>query len=1048
MRKILLTLFGLLILSYLSMGQEMEVSGIVKDSLGIALPGVTVMEKGTTNGVVTNEDGTYLIRSNSNGILQFSFVGYIIQEVMIEGNSRIDILLSEQVLAIDEVLVTALGISQAKKSIGYATQQIEPRVFTSVNTPNVGNLLSGQIAGMTVNNPTGLFQAPQISLRGKTPLIVVDEVPVSTDFFDITAADIADITILKGTTASALYGSRGRNGAILITTKNAVKEGLSVTISNSTMVTAGYTVFPETQTDYGNGSNGLYEFWDGKDGGISDGDMIWGPKFESGVNVPQWNSPIHDNVTGENIPWWGDVSGTQYDDKSRYSRVATPWEYHNNLKDFMGTGWVNTSNISIAYRGDRVRTRFSSTYSNQKGQVPNSNLQTGGFTFTSSFDLTKKLVLESKIAYNKVYSPNYPRHGYGPRNHMYTLLIWMGDDVNGKDLDAHRYITGQEGYRQANFNYAWYNNVYFAAYELNQKYDRNVINSQMKLTWKISDDLTLLGRAAPVIKDIFENRESPKSYLNYGDPRDGDYKTWNTRTMTFDYDALASYQKKFTSNLNFSVNAGASSFYSTNQVEYNATDGIIVPYVYSLNNTKGNVKASTYLRQKTVRSIYGTTSIDLFDAFFLDVAVRNDWSSTLPVSNNSYFYPSVSLSSIISNLVNLPEAFDYLKVYGSMAVVSNDLDPYQISSYYNNSGSYGGLSRLYYPSGIINPDIEPEKSTSYEFGLSSSFFKDRMNFEFTYFNVLDENQIINLPISEASGFTSRKLNGNEYTTNGLEFVLELNPVRQQNLRWDISLNWSTRVKRITSIYGDEEKFGNYSLNERVDNYYATGWLKNPDGELILSASTGLPTKDPFPQLFGHLDPDFRYGFQSVLDIKGVKFEVDLDGVWGGVMRSLTVEKMWWGGKHPESTTYRDEEYAAGGPVYVAEGVNIVSGELTTDTEGYVISDTRVYQTNETLVSWQTWCQQYPYRAKVSQDESEVFANIFDRSFIKLRRLSIGYDMNKLLMAGGISNLDVSLYGYNLLILKRAKIIDPDFGHDNSLQDPSARYLGMSVKMSF
>src|SRR5690606_9532498 len=200
-----------------------------------------------------------------------------------------------------------------------------------------------QIAGLTVTNPTGLFQSPEFSLRGKTPLIVIDGIPVETNFFDITSNDIADINVLKGTTASALYGSRGRNGAVLITTKNATAEGLEISLSHSTLLTAGFTVYPDAQTEYGSGSNGKYEFWDGRDGGTSDGDMIWGPKFGTGLEIPQWNSPIYDNVSGETIPWWGDVVGTQYDDRSRYSRVPIPWEYHNNLRDFLETGVITTT---------------------------------------------------------------------------------------------------------------------------------------------------------------------------------------------------------------------------------------------------------------------------------------------------------------------------------------------------------------------------------------------------------------------------------------------------------------------------------------------------------------------------------------------------------------------------------------------------------------------------------------------------------------------------------------------------------------------------------
>jgi outer membrane receptor protein involved in Fe transport len=709
---------------------------------------------------------------------------------------------------------------------------------------------------------------------------------------------------------------------------------------------------------------------------------------------------------------------------------------------------VTTSNFAVSHKDEKFSYRFSGSYTGQRGQVPNSSLNQGGLSFTTSHKLSNSLTLDGKFSYNKVNSPNFPRYGYGPRNHMYTILIWMGDDVKGSDLAAHQYIPGQEGYRQANFNYAWYNNVYFAANELNQSHDTDVLNGQIKLTWQLAKNLYLQGRTSAVRKDQFEDRASPKSYLNYGDPRDGDYKTWNSDWLTMDNDVLMTYRNQFSSNVNFALNAGAASFYHKYSQFYNATDGIIVPFVYSLNNTRGNVKASTYEMERAVRSVYATMDLDLMDAFYLTFAARNDWSSTLPESNSSYFYPSASLSTMVSNLVELPSFIDYLKLYGSWAEVSSDLSPYSISSYYNNAGSFGGSTMLTYPGGIINPDIKPEKSTSFELGTSASFINNRLSMDLTFYNILDENQIINLPISSASGFSNRKVNGNGYTTSGLEIVLNMNPVRKTNFRWDAVVNWDRRVTKLTDIYGGAEKFGNYSLNERIDNYYATGWMKTPDGELIVSQSTGLPTRDSYPQMHGHLEPDFRFGFQNRLKYKKFGIDIDFDGVYGGLMRSLTVEKMWWGGKHPNSVEYRDAEYAAGVPVYVPEAVNIISGELVRDVNGNIISDTRVYQENTTKVNWQTWCQNYPYRAQVTQEEDEQFANVFDRSFLKLRRLSISYDASELISIKGLKGIELTAYGYNMFILKKAIIIDPDFGNDNNLQDPSARYLGGSIKMTF
>mgnify|MGYP005834613791 CR=1 FL=1 len=282
MKKIFLV-YLFLQTALLMQAQVLKITGRITDSGGALLPGVNVIEKGTTNGTISDANGNYEIMvKGTDAVLVFSFIGFYDQEVAVGSRSSIDVQLTDKTIGLNEVVVTALGITQAKKSVVYSIQDFKGEQLSKVNAPNVANLFSGQISGLTVSNPTGIFQSPTLTLRGKSPLIVVDDIPVSTNFFDLTGSDIENVTILKGTTASALYGSRGRNGAILIRTKKAEKEGLEIILSNNTMITAGFTVWPKSQTEYGNGSNGQYEFWDGQDGGISDGDMIWGLSLSRG----------------------------------------------------------------------------------------------------------------------------------------------------------------------------------------------------------------------------------------------------------------------------------------------------------------------------------------------------------------------------------------------------------------------------------------------------------------------------------------------------------------------------------------------------------------------------------------------------------------------------------------------------------------------------------------------------------------------------------------------------------------------------------------------
>lgn len=1052
MKKVSVFVLASLLMCLSVRAQDYELTGTVSDQQGRILPGVNVIEQGTTNGTTTDNQGRYRIQVQPSDTLIYSFVGYERQVVPVQARRTLDVTLQQAEMRMEELVVTALGINQVKEKIGYSTEKIEVASLESNNAPSLGNLFTGRVAGLSVSNPTGLFQSAQFSLRGKDPLIVLDGIPIESDLFDISKSEIEEINVLKGTAASALYGARGRNGAVLITTKNPEKSGLSIDFSTSTMVSAGYASFPEYQNQYGNGSNGQYEFWDGRGGGVADGDMIWGPKFEEGVKIPQWNSPIRDTQTGEVIPWYGTVEGTKYDNKSRYERVPIAWESHDNLDAFMRPGIIPSTDLAVTYGGDIARIRVAGNYTFQQGQVPNTSLNKGGLSLASTFELSQRVTLDGKLSYNKVQSPNYPAYGYGPNNHIYTLLIWQGADVNPQDLRENIWVPGREGFKQANWNYAWYNNPYFGANMRNQVYDSDVYRGQVRLQWDVTDNLSLQGRTHTSQQQLFEDQQRPKSYLRYGDPRDGFYKTWNKGDLLIDNDLRATYHAQPTSFLAFNVTGGGNIVYQKFESYYNSTDGLVVPGVYSLANTKRNVLASTHLQRKTIQSLYVTADIELHDAVFLNLSGRNDWSSTLPESNNSYFYPSVSLSVMASKLLPMPEAVDYLKLSSSWAQVSSDLDPnfnnpYQLQTYYRKVGDFNGNPKLSYPSNLANPNIEPQQSNSTELGISTGFFNNRISLDATYYRVLDKNQIINLPISTASGFNTRKVNGNEYTTNGWEIGVNAVPIRTVDVIWDVSANWYRRVQRLTSIYNDQATFNNLSVGERADNYYTTGWMKTQDGRLILDEETGLPTQDPFPQLKGHLNPDWRFGLQNSVSYKDFSLSVSLDGAVGGLMPSLTVEKMWWGGKHPASVLYRDEEYAAGEPVYVPEGVNVVSGELVRDAQGTIVEDTREYKPNTTAVGWQQWSQNYPYRAGVTESESEMFANILDRSFVKLRNVSFTYDVTDLFQRTGFTNVSVTAFGYNLAILKSADIIDPDFGNDSHLQDPSTRYLGLKIDLT-
>lgn len=1055
--KKLVTLACMLSLHAAIYAQSVKVTGRVTDSMG-AVAGATVKVKGTTVATVTDMDGNYTINANKGAELEFSYMGDKTKTLKVGNGANYNVVLQSDIQDIDEVVVTAIGIKQEKKKLGYTTQQVSGSDLAAQGVLNVGSSLQGQVAGLTVSVPSSMFETPSFSLRGKTPLIVLDGVPIESDMFDVSSENIASINVLKGTAASALYGARGKNGAIMITTKQAEKEGIEINFSTKDMVSAGFIAYPETQHQYGLGSNGQYAFWDGEGGGKSDDDMQWGPKLDVGNTAPQWNSPIRDKVTGETIDWWGSVKGTQYDDQSRYERVATPLVSHDNLKEFLETGFITNNTLSLSYSGKKAKVFAMGQYAYQKGQAPTTALHTGGLNINSSFLISDKLTFDAMLNYNMVVSPNYPDYGYHPSNFMYNIVEWMGDDVDIRELKKHLWVPGQEGYKQANYNYAWYNNPYFALMEGKHKERRNVTTGQLRLNYQILPELSVMGRASLRSKRTLTESMTPKSYMNYSDSREGDYKVWNVSLDNVDADVLATYTKSFLSDINLTVNAGGSIFYRRYRNDYASTDGLNVPGIYSLKNSTGSI--ITYSSdnelwgsrsEKEIKSVYGSVNLDLSKYAYLTLTGRNDWSSTIASGNNSYFYPSVAVSTVVSDYVKMPKFVDYLKLMGSWATVSSDLDPYQIQQVYAKEASWGSNTVVSYPSALVNANIKPQKTSQFELGLSTSFL-GRVALDVSYYRSQDTNQILDMLISQASGFDTRKINGNTYTTNGVEFILGVKAIQTKDFKWNFNLNASHSVRKLTDIYGGDEYFGDLKKGDRADAYYTTVWQRDPDGRVIVDAN-GQPQKDPYKRNIGHTEPNVRLGMQNTFKYKDFTLAIDMNAAIGGLIYSKLSPKLWWGGKHPNSTLYRDEEYATGKPVYVPNAVRVVSGEVQYDVYGNVVSDTRQYEKFTGAVDWQSWCQNYPYRATVTDKEDKFFANTFSRTYLKVKQISLTYDFHKMLPQGFlVKGLTATIFCNNPFLWAKVPYIDPDIsgdsGSDTGAADPTARYVGFGLNVKF
>lgn len=1056
MKKKILLLFFLVCSNILLFAQSFKVTGSVSDKMGPII-GANIKLKGSNVGTTTDSNGRYEINAERNSILEFSYLGNRPKAIKVTG-TQLNVELEQEARNIDEVVVTAIGIKQEKKRLGYTTQQVSGDELTASGNLNVASSLQGQIAGLTVSVPSSMFESPSFLLRGRTPLIVLDGVPVESNMFDLSSDNIASVNVLKGTAASALYGARGKNGAIMITSKQADKEGVEIGFSSRNMMSAGFVAFPKTQHEYGNGSNGQYAFWDGEGGGKSDDDMIWGPKLDVGNTAPQWNSPIRDKTTGQEIPWWGNVEGSQYNDQSRYERVALPLVSHDNLKNFLRTGIITNNSLSLSYKGKKSKIYLLGQYAYQKGQAPATSLHTGGLNFNSTFNISDKLTLDAMLNYNLVISPNYPDYGYHPSNFMYSIVEWMGDDVDVRELKTHQWVPGMEGYKQANYNYAWYNNPYFALEQGKHKNRNNVTTGQVRLNYQLLPGLSLMGRASLRSNRNLQENMIPKSYMNYGDSREGDYKVWNISQDNVDADALVTYTKNFLSDINLTTNLGSSLFYRNYRNDYASTDGLNVPGVYSLNNSTGSIITYNSANplwgsrsEKEIKSVYASVNLDLSKYAYLTITGRNDWASSIAAGNNSYFYPSIAFSTLVSNYAKLPGAIDYLKLLGSWATVSSDLDPYQIQQVYSKDASWGSNTVVSYPSALVNANIKPQKTSQLEMGFSTSLL-NRISVDFSYYRSLDTNQILDMLISQASGFNTRKINGNTYTTNGLEVILGVKAIRKKDFTWDFNLNASHSVKKLTDIYGGEAYFGNLKKGDRADAYYATVWQRDPEGKVVVDAN-GQPQKDPYARNVGHLEPNMRLGMQNTFKYKEFTLALNLNAALGGLIYSQLSPKLWWGGKHPNSTKYRDQEYATGAPVYVPDAVKTVSGSVTYDVHGNIVSDTRVFEKFTSAVDWQSWCQNYPYRAVVTDGMDKFFANTFSRTYLKVRELSLSYDFKRILPAQSVVKaLTATLFCNNLALWSKAPWIDPDIngdtGSNNGASDPTARYIGLGVNMKF
>ena len=625
-----------------------KITGVVTDGKGEPVPGANVIQRGTTNGTISDIDGKFSLEVPDNATLVISFIGYVTKNIAVGHKEIFNITLLEDSRKLDEVVVTALGIKREEKALGYAVQKVKGDNLTIVKSVDVGTAITGKIAGLNVQNSSEFNEAPSMQLRGETPLLVVDGVPYGNiTLRDIASDDIESIDVLKGTTASALYGSRGGSGAIMVTTKRGKEEGLNVSINSNTMFDAGFLRLPEVQTSYSTGMNGKY----------NSEDFVWGDKMDIGRTAIQWD-PI----------------GMEWKDMPLISKGK------NNFKNFLEQSIVTNNNISVVQKGKYGSVRTSLTHIYNKGQYPNTKLNK--LTYTVSGDMKwNDLTFEGGLTYNKRFYPNNEGTGYGTGGYIYSMLVWTGTDLDIRDYKNY-WLKKNEVQNWP--NKVWYDNPYFIANEIIHSSDYDVVNGFMNAKYDFTPWLRASLRTGV---DMYTEREIWRNSIGaYGGwDKKGYYEEQRKGGYSINNDIIISADKKFG---DFSIDGFVGTtlyFYQDDVLNGKTSNGITIPGYYSLKASVDPAKVYSTIKKKQVNSLYGKASGSWKSTLFLDITARNDWSSTLPAETRSYFYPSISGSLVISELFNMPKWFDFWKIRASWTQTKSDLGIYDTDRSYSIS---------------------------------------------------------------------------------------------------------------------------------------------------------------------------------------------------------------------------------------------------------------------------------------------------------------------------------------------------------------------------